>query len=300
MRMIRCLDQHCEHVQHRRGDSAQRLHGRTDTASGKLVRCPEWDKFLDYVRAGDELVVTRLSRMARSVRHLTEIAALLAERGVDLVVLKQGIDTTPDGRFLFHVIGRWTRCWPTSSAKAPSRPGGAEPRSRQGHRPAHGGDSRVYRYDDTRSRAVCLTKLASLTMVTGDPLQAAVLGHAALDIAATIRSRRATEELRELDRYAAAYQHFDEIAHLRTGSRPWCAPITRRNPSSTLLWQTDSQVDPTSPQAHKVAASGGGPATIASWAVAIMSRGRRPGRAWVLSRGNTGASRSASPQQGMT
>jgi DNA invertase Pin-like site-specific DNA recombinase len=78
----------------------------TDTASGKLARRPEWDKCLDYLRDGDELVVTRLSRMARSVRHLTEIAALLGERGVDLVVLKQGIDTTtPAGRFLFHVIG---------------------------------------------------------------------------------------------------------------------------------------------------------------------------------------------------
>jgi len=78
----------------------------TDTASGRLARRPEWDKCLDYVRAGDELVVTRLSRMARSVRHLTEIAALLTDRGVDLVVLKQGIDTTtPAGRFLFHVIG---------------------------------------------------------------------------------------------------------------------------------------------------------------------------------------------------
>ena len=40
------------------------------------------------------------------VRHLTEVAALLDQRGVDLVVLKQGIDTTtPAGRFLFHVIG---------------------------------------------------------------------------------------------------------------------------------------------------------------------------------------------------
>ncbi len=44
--------------------------------------------------------------MARSERHLTEIAALLTERGVDLVVLKLGIDTTtPAVRFLFHVIG---------------------------------------------------------------------------------------------------------------------------------------------------------------------------------------------------
>ena len=61
---------------------------------------------LDYLRAGDDLVITRLPRMARLVRHLTEVAALLAERDMDLVVLKQGIDTTtPAGRFLFHVIG---------------------------------------------------------------------------------------------------------------------------------------------------------------------------------------------------
>ncbi|MGH3889402.1 MAG: XRE family transcriptional regulator [Pseudonocardiaceae bacterium] len=68
---------------------------------------------------------------------------------------------------------------------------------------------------NTVSRAICLANLASLTMVTGDPLQAAALGHAALDLAGTIRSRRAAEELRELARYAAAHQHLDEVAHLR-------------------------------------------------------------------------------------
>jgi DNA invertase Pin-like site-specific DNA recombinase len=77
----------------------------TDTASGKLARRPQWDACLDHLRAGDELAVTRLSRMARSVRHLTEVAANLAGRGIDLVVLKQGIDTTtPAGRFTFHVL----------------------------------------------------------------------------------------------------------------------------------------------------------------------------------------------------
>ena len=77
----------------------------TDTASGRLARRPQWDACLDHLRAGDELTVTRLSRMARSVRHLTGIAAHLAERGIDLVVLKQGIDTaTPTGRFTFHVL----------------------------------------------------------------------------------------------------------------------------------------------------------------------------------------------------
>ncbi|MBF6341313.1 recombinase family protein [Nocardia abscessus] len=76
-----------------------------DKASGKLARRPEWDKCFEYLRRGDELVITRLSRPFRSVRHMTELAAQLDERGIDLVVLKQGIDTTtPAGRFLFHVI----------------------------------------------------------------------------------------------------------------------------------------------------------------------------------------------------
>jgi hypothetical protein len=69
--------------------------------------------------------------------------------------------------------------------------------------------------DHPGCRAICLAKLASLTMVTGDPLQAASIGHEALDNADVIRSRRAAEELRELSRHAAAHQHLDEIAHLR-------------------------------------------------------------------------------------
>lgn len=76
-----------------------------DKASGKLVRRPEWDKCFEHPRHGNELVITRLSRPFRSVRHMTELAAQLDERGIDLIVLKQGIDTTtPAGRFLFHVI----------------------------------------------------------------------------------------------------------------------------------------------------------------------------------------------------
>lgn len=78
----------------------------TDKASGKLASRPEWDKCLDYLRPGDTLVVTRLSRMARSVRNLTEIAARFADRGIELVVLKQQIDTrTPAGRLTFHILG---------------------------------------------------------------------------------------------------------------------------------------------------------------------------------------------------
>ncbi len=76
-----------------------------DKASGKLARRPEWDKCFEHLRRGDELVITRLSRPFRSVRHMTELAARLDERGIDLIVLEQGIDTTtPTVRFVFHVI----------------------------------------------------------------------------------------------------------------------------------------------------------------------------------------------------
>jgi transposase len=112
----------------------------------RLARRPEWNKCLDYLRAGDELVITRLSRMARSVRHLTEVAATLAEREVDLVVLEQGIDTTtPAGRFLFHVIGAMDEMVADlisestieglEAARARGRTGGRKPRRRPGRPP---------------------------------------------------------------------------------------------------------------------------------------------------------------------
>lgn len=76
-----------------------------DTASGKLARRAEWDRCLEQLRRGDELVVTKLDRMGRSVRHLIDVVGVLGERGVELVVLAQGIDTTsPGGRLLFHVL----------------------------------------------------------------------------------------------------------------------------------------------------------------------------------------------------
>ncbi|MEQ3538728.1 recombinase family protein [Pseudonocardia tropica] len=77
-----------------------------DKASGKLARRPDWDRCLEYLRPGDTLVITRLSRAARSVRNLTELAEQLKERSIELLVLKQQIDTrTPAGRLTFHILG---------------------------------------------------------------------------------------------------------------------------------------------------------------------------------------------------
>ncbi len=77
-------------------------HGVTGTKASR----PEWDKCLDHLRAGDTLVTTRLDRIGRSLANLIEVVQQLGERGVNLVVLDQAIDTTTaSGKLLFHVIG---------------------------------------------------------------------------------------------------------------------------------------------------------------------------------------------------
>ena len=77
-----------------------------DTASGKLARRPELDEALRGLRAGDQLVITKLDRLGRSLEHLIELSNQLQARGVDLVVLDQGIDTsTAVGRMFFQILG---------------------------------------------------------------------------------------------------------------------------------------------------------------------------------------------------
>src|SRR5688572_16250981 len=77
-----------------------------DKASGKLARRPELDRALHRARTGDKLVITKLDRLGRSLEHLLQLSADLQQRGVDLVVLDQGIDTsTPVGRMFFQILG---------------------------------------------------------------------------------------------------------------------------------------------------------------------------------------------------
>lgn len=77
-----------------------------DKLSGKLASRPELDKALAAVREGDHLVITKLDRLGRSLRNLMDIGDDLRQRGVQLAVLDQGIDTsTPVGQMFFHILG---------------------------------------------------------------------------------------------------------------------------------------------------------------------------------------------------
>ena len=78
----------------------------TDKTFGKNAVRPELDKALAYLRQGDVLVITWLSRAVRSLKHLLALADELRGRGVSLVGQRQQIDTTtPTGRLVFHVLG---------------------------------------------------------------------------------------------------------------------------------------------------------------------------------------------------
>ena len=73
--------------------------------SGKTAKRPELEKMLDYVREGEVVVVTKLDRLGRSVADLANISKHLEEKGVGLIVIDQGIDTTtPHGKLMFHMI----------------------------------------------------------------------------------------------------------------------------------------------------------------------------------------------------
>jgi DNA invertase Pin-like site-specific DNA recombinase len=78
----------------------------TDKMTGSRMDRPGWDQLMEYVRPGDVLVVTELSRMTRSLMHLLETAQALDLKQVNLVSLRENIDTnTATGRCFLSMMG---------------------------------------------------------------------------------------------------------------------------------------------------------------------------------------------------
>lgn len=67
---------------------------------------PQLEALLSKLRPGDELIVYRLDRLARSLKHLLVILDQLAAAGVTLRSLTEPIDTsTPVGRMIVQMLG---------------------------------------------------------------------------------------------------------------------------------------------------------------------------------------------------
>lgn len=77
-----------------------------DKMSGKTSERPGLKKVLRTLSEGDTLVVWKLDRLGRSMRHLIVLVEELRDRGINFRSLTDSIDTsTPMGRFFFHVMG---------------------------------------------------------------------------------------------------------------------------------------------------------------------------------------------------
>ena len=77
-----------------------------DKASGAKTERPGLQEAIEFLREGDSLVVWRLDRLGRSLRHLIDTVSELEERGIGFRSLQESIDTTTSGgRLIFHIFG---------------------------------------------------------------------------------------------------------------------------------------------------------------------------------------------------
>lgn len=109
----------------------------SDKTSGVKEERPGWNQLMDYLRKGDLLVVTELSRMTRSLKHLLQVVENLEKLGVGVISLRENIDTsTATGRCFISIIGaiaQMERELKSERAKAGRE--AAKARGRSGGRP---------------------------------------------------------------------------------------------------------------------------------------------------------------------
>ncbi|MFL5658335.1 MAG: recombinase family protein [Ktedonobacteraceae bacterium] len=78
----------------------------TDTTSGAKSERPGLQEAMNHLRAGDTLVVWRLDRLGRTLKHLIATIADLSEKGIGFRSLQENMDTTTSGgKLIFHIFG---------------------------------------------------------------------------------------------------------------------------------------------------------------------------------------------------
>jgi DNA invertase Pin-like site-specific DNA recombinase len=78
----------------------------TDVISGATTERQGLDAALSFVREGDTLVVWRLDRLGRSLKHLIETITNLNNRKIGFKSIQENIDTTTSGgKLIFHIFG---------------------------------------------------------------------------------------------------------------------------------------------------------------------------------------------------
>jgi DNA invertase Pin-like site-specific DNA recombinase len=135
-----------------------------DQVSGITADRPGWDQLMAYVRPGDTVVITELSRMTRSLVHLLEVVRDFEQREIELISLREHIDTsTATGRCFLAIMGamaqmeRELKAERTAAGRA-----AAKARGRTGGRPRTDPDKLeqariLYLHSDKTAGDVCRT-----------------------------------------------------------------------------------------------------------------------------------------------
>ena len=113
---------------------------RSEKVSGTSTQGrDELRNLLDFVREGDELVITRIDRLARSIKDLQDIVSELKDKNVDLRATEQPIDTTTAaGKCFLDMLGVFAE-FETNLRKERQMEGIAKAKERgvyQGRRPS--------------------------------------------------------------------------------------------------------------------------------------------------------------------
>src|SRR6478672_9000734 len=69
----------------------------TDTASGSIDSRKGLLDAMEFCRRGDSLIVWKLDRLGRSLRHLIDTVNRLQNKGVEFVSLQESVDTSTSG-----------------------------------------------------------------------------------------------------------------------------------------------------------------------------------------------------------
>lgn len=134
----------------------------TDKVSGTARERTGWNELMSYIRSGDMLVISELSRMSRSLSHLLEIVDDLKNRQVDLKSLRENIDTsTATGRAFLSIMGAISQMeLEIKSERAEAGRIAAKARGKSGGRPRTDQDKLaqaciLYQNSDKSARKVC-------------------------------------------------------------------------------------------------------------------------------------------------
>ena len=109
----------------------------TDEISGSVADRPGLEKLKAVLRKDDTLVVWRLDRLGRTLKHLIEWINELDEQNIGFKSLQESIDTTSSsGKLVFHIFGALSE-FERNLIRERTRAGieAARSRGRQGGRP---------------------------------------------------------------------------------------------------------------------------------------------------------------------